>query len=46
MSPPDSNSDAPGRTVARNSTVDAVVAVCLAVIGLVEVIEARRLGAE
>ena len=46
MSPPDSNSDAPGRTVARNSTVDAVVAVCVAVIGLVEVIEARRLGAE
>ena len=47
MSPPNSNSsEAPGRTVARNSTVDAVVAVCLAVIGLVEVIEARRLGAE
>jgi Tripartite tricarboxylate transporter TctB family len=46
MSPPDSsNSDAPGRTVARNSTVDAVVAACLVVIGLVEVIEARRLGA-
>ena len=47
MSQPDSSSsEAPGRTVARNSTVDAVVAACLAVIGLVEVIEARRLGAE
>ena len=47
MSPPDSSSEeAPGRTMARNSTIDAVVALCLVVIGLVEVIEARRLGAE
>jgi Tripartite tricarboxylate transporter TctB family len=46
MSQPDSSSEAPGRTMARNSTVDAVVALCLVVIGLVEVIEARRLGAE
>ncbi len=46
MSPPDSKNEAPGRTMARNSTIDAVVALCLVVIGLVEVIEARRLGAE
>jgi hypothetical protein len=46
MSQPESSSEAPGRTMARNSTVDAVVALCLVVIGLVEVIEARRLGAE
>jgi Tripartite tricarboxylate transporter TctB family len=47
MSPPDSSSEeVPGRTMARNSTIDAVVALCLVVIGLVEVIEARRLGAE
>ena len=46
MSQPDSSSEAPGTTVARNSTIDAVVALCLVVVGLVEVIEARRLGAE
>jgi hypothetical protein len=48
MSPPDSSSkeEAPGRTVARNSTLDAIVAVCLVVIGVVQIIEARRLGAE
>jgi hypothetical protein len=46
MSQPDSSSEAPGRTMARNSTVDAVVALCLVVVGVVEVVEARRLGAE
>ncbi len=47
MSQPDSSSDeAPGTTVARNSTIDAVVAACLCVIGVVEIVEARRLGAE
>jgi Tripartite tricarboxylate transporter TctB family len=48
MSLPDSNSEeeAPGRTVARNSTLDAIVAVCLVVIGVVQIVEARRLGAE
>ena len=46
MSEPDSSNEAPGRTMARNSTVDAVVALCLVVIGVVEVVEARRLGAE
>ena len=48
MSPPDSSSseDTPGRTVARNSTLDAIVAVCLIVIGVVQIVEARRLGAE
>jgi hypothetical protein len=34
-----------GTPVARNSTVDAVVAVILAVIGIVVIVEARRLGA-
>ena len=47
MSPPDSSSEeAPGRTMARNSTIDAVVAVCLVVVGIVQIVEARRLGAE
>jgi Tripartite tricarboxylate transporter TctB family len=46
MSHPDSSSETPGTTVARNSTVDAVVAVCLIVVGAVEIFEARRLGAE
>jgi Tripartite tricarboxylate transporter TctB family len=49
MPPPDSSSsedEAPGRTVARNSTLDAIVAVCLVVIGVVQVVQARRLGAE
>jgi hypothetical protein len=35
-----------GSPVARNSTVDAVVAAILVVIGAVVIIEARRLGAE
>jgi hypothetical protein len=34
-----------GRTLARNCTVDAVVAVILLVVGLVVMVEARRLGA-
>jgi hypothetical protein len=34
-----------GRTLARNCTVDAVVAVILLVVGVVVMIEARRLGA-
>jgi hypothetical protein len=49
MPPPDSSSsedEAPGRTVARNSTLDAIVAACLVVIGVVQVVQARRLGAE
>ena len=47
MSPPDSSSEEePGKTVARNSTLDAVVAVCLVVVGIVQIVEARRLGAE
>jgi Tripartite tricarboxylate transporter TctB family len=47
MSPPDSSSEeAPGRTMARNSTIDAIVALGLVVIGVVQVVEARRLGAE
>ncbi len=48
MSSPDSSSseEAPGRTVARNSTLDAIVAACLIVIGVVQIVEARRLGAE
>jgi hypothetical protein len=36
---------AEGGTVARTTTVDAVVAVCLAAIGAVVVVEARSLGA-
>jgi hypothetical protein len=35
---------AEGRPVARNATVDAIVAVVLVIIGAVEMIEARRLG--
>ena len=46
MSHPDSSSETPGTTVARNSTIDAVVAVCLIVVGVVEIVEARRLGAD
>ena len=37
---------AQGTPVARNSTVDAVVAAILVVIGVVVIVEARRLGAE
>jgi hypothetical protein len=46
MSQHDSSSEEQGTTVARNSTVDAVVAVCLIVIGVVQIVEARRLGAD
>jgi Tripartite tricarboxylate transporter TctB family len=47
MSAPDSSSEeTPGRTMARNSTIDAVVAAGLVVIGIVQIVEARRLGAE
>jgi hypothetical protein len=35
-----------GRRLARNATVDAVVAACIFVIGAVVVVEARRLGAQ
>lgn len=37
---------AAGTPLARNATVDAVVAVCIAALGGVVVFEARRLGAE
>lgn len=37
--------EAAGRRLARNSTIDLVVAGCLAAIGAVVVVEARRLGA-
>jgi Tripartite tricarboxylate transporter TctB family len=37
--------DAEGRPVASNATVDAVVAAVLVVIGIVVMVEARRLGA-
>ena len=37
--------DAASRPLARNATVDAVVAVCLAIVGGVVIFEARRLGA-
>ena len=40
-----SGAHAQGRPVARNVTVDAVVAACLAIIGAVVMVEARRLGA-
>jgi Tripartite tricarboxylate transporter TctB family len=36
---------APSPTVAKNHTVDAVVAVLLAILGAVVIVEARRLGA-
>jgi Tripartite tricarboxylate transporter TctB family len=35
-----------GRPIARNSTVDAVVAACLMLVGGVVIYEARRLGAD
>ncbi|HRH88531.1 MAG TPA: tripartite tricarboxylate transporter TctB family protein [Rubrivivax sp.] len=41
-----SGADAQGRPVARNVTVDTVVAACLALLGVVVMVEARRLGAE
>jgi hypothetical protein len=37
---------AAGRPLARNATVDAVVAACIVIVGLVVVVEARRLGAQ
>jgi hypothetical protein len=46
MSQSDSSSEEQGTTVTRNSTMDAVVAACLIVIGVVQIVEARRLGAE
>jgi hypothetical protein len=45
MSNQTSDEGAEGSPVARNSTVDAVVAACLMVIGIVVIVEARRLGA-
>lgn len=42
----ETSSEAPeGAPVARNSTIDAVVAACLVAIGVVVIVEARRLGA-
>ena len=35
-----------GRPLARNVTVDSVVAVCVILVGLVVIVEARRLGAD
>jgi hypothetical protein len=35
-----------GRPVARNSTIEAIVAVCLVVIGVVVIVQAWRLGAQ
>src|SRR5687767_12238400 len=37
---------AEGRPVARSATIDAIVAVVLVIIGAVEIVEARRLGAD
>jgi hypothetical protein len=34
------------RPMARNSTIDAVVAVCFVVLGVVVIVQARKLGAE
>ena len=42
----ESSDSAPGAPLARNATVDAVVAVGMAALGGVVVFEARRLGAE
>ena len=41
-----SSGEEAGRPLARNSTADLVVAACLMAIGVVVVVEARRLGAE
>ncbi|MBI5721574.1 MAG: tripartite tricarboxylate transporter TctB family protein [Burkholderiales bacterium] len=41
-----SSGEEAARPLARNSTADLVVAACLAVIGAIVVIEARRLGAD
>lgn len=40
-----SSDDAQGRPLVRNVTVDTVVAVCLVLVGVVVMAEARRLGA-
>lgn len=45
MSDPQAHEEATSPTVARNNTVDAVVAVILLVVGSVVMFEARRLGA-
>jgi hypothetical protein len=43
----DTSSDgAEGRPVARNTTIDAIVAACVVALGALVVVEARRLGAE
>jgi hypothetical protein len=41
----DASDDAEGTPVARNATVDAVVAAIIVLIGVVVIVEARRLGA-
>jgi len=45
MSHETTSEGAEGAPVARNCTIDAIVAACLMVIGVVVIIEARRLGA-
>jgi hypothetical protein len=45
MSDPTGSDDAEGTPVASNATIDAVVAAILVLIGIVVIIEARRLGA-
>lgn len=45
MAHPTSGDEPPARPLVRNVTVDSVVAACLVVIGLVVIVEARRLGA-
>jgi len=45
MSDPHSSEAKPSLAVAKNNVVDAVVAVILFIVGLVVVVEARRLGA-
>lgn len=46
MSHETTSEGAEGAPVARNCTIDAIVAACLVVIGVVVLIEARRLGAD
>jgi hypothetical protein len=45
MSDPTASEEAEGTPVARTATIDAVVAAILVLIGIVVIIEARRLGA-
>lgn len=45
MAHPTSGDEPQARPLVRNVTVDSVVAACLVVIGLVVIVEARRLGA-